>query len=629
VVPVSLVITPSQPKAVSEALATAQRCVALSRGVVFVTSLFVMWSERLQQWADYPGLAVLTVVAFAYVLITSGISLSGREDVRLQLPLLVVDLMLVTGVIYSAGGIRNEYYLLYYIPIVQASVRLNFRDAITTALLAAGLYQLVGITTGPSILVQITAQMRTLAFCVSSIFMAAFFGLVGHELRSQVKRSEAMTRLTQSLSTGWSQARSDSAGGSGDEPVPDRIGATGPLADSLSLVEDTPRNVLRVMGMALGAQYGCLRLEADDGSGEDVTWVDPGAPSAAGSSAALLLPGKLVDALSSPAAIVTVPDVRAEPQLAQETDLPSGGDHSALVAPLAVGPTKLGTIALYRKAPTVLSPSRHFDAQDIRMACALSAQAALLLDYARLHGNLYSVLRRAVGTLTAAVDAKDPFTRGHSERVAYYSAFLARTMGLPPNTVEAATLGALLHDVGKIGMDEVVLKGNATLDEHEWRMIREHPVVGAAIFRQMPELSFLLPALRHHHERWDGRGYPDGLAGENIPLLARIMAIADAFDAMTYGRPYRKAPMTFYETCQEILNGAGTQFDPELARTFGYNASPELVREACAAAVAAPSPLLALAEPPALPQDQPLSGPQAVITPSPDDPPLLAARAGG
>lgn len=169
--------------------------------------------------------------------------------------------------------------------------------------------------------------------------------------------------------------------------------------------------------------------------------------------------------------------------------------------------------------------------------------------------------------LAGAVDAKDPYTQGHSLRVAKYARDLALEIGLPTETADLIYTSGLLHDVGKIGVPDSVLKKPARLDDEELKLMQEHPVVGENIVRRVPSLHPTLPGIRHHHERWDGRGYPDHLSGDAIPLMARIMAVADAYDAMASDRPYRKG-MDISIALGEIEANAGIQFDPELAQAF-------------------------------------------------------------
>lgn len=172
-----------------------------------------------------------------------------------------------------------------------------------------------------------------------------------------------------------------------------------------------------------------------------------------------------------------------------------------------------------------------------------------------------------VQALTASVDAKDPYTRGHSERVAYLASQLAAAMKFDKEQVEHYRIAGLLHDVGKIGVPEAVLCKPGRLTAEEFAQIKLHPEIGYRILKDIPALAEALPGVLHHHERWDGRGYPHGLAGEGIPLIGRILALADTFDAMSSTRSYRPA-IARNEVIAEIARCAGSQFDPALAPVF-------------------------------------------------------------
>jgi HD-GYP domain-containing protein (c-di-GMP phosphodiesterase class II) len=169
----------------------------------------------------------------------------------------------------------------------------------------------------------------------------------------------------------------------------------------------------------------------------------------------------------------------------------------------------------------------------------------------------------SIRTLVAAIDAKDPYTRGHSERVARYAVVLARHMNLTPEEVRTIRLSALLHDVGKIGIDDRILRKPTALTSEEFEVMKTHPVKGAVIMGQIPQLKDVIPGIKHHHEKWSGGGYPDGLKGADIPRIARIVAVADTFDAMTTTRPYQKA-MPLPYVIKQILSFAGKSFDAEV-----------------------------------------------------------------
>jgi len=175
--------------------------------------------------------------------------------------------------------------------------------------------------------------------------------------------------------------------------------------------------------------------------------------------------------------------------------------------------------------------------------------------------------RQALFGLAEAIEAKDPYTKGHCGRVAAYSLVLAKEAGYPVEGLETLEFGAFLHDIGKIGIRDSVLLKPGPLEEHEWMHMREHPVKGYDIAMKIEILHPIMPAVRNHHERWDGDGYPDKMKAENIPLVGRIVAIADAYDAMATERPYKKAlPL---EECEAMLRKAsGKMYDPELIAVF-------------------------------------------------------------
>lgn len=171
-------------------------------------------------------------------------------------------------------------------------------------------------------------------------------------------------------------------------------------------------------------------------------------------------------------------------------------------------------------------------------------------------------------SLAGAIDAKDPYTKGHSTSVSKYSEALARAINLPEKEVERITLGALLHDVGKIGIPESILKKEGPLSDDEWDIMKQHPVIGTEkVLQPNPSLRDLIPIVKYHHERIDGKGYPEGLSNDEIPLAAKIVAIADTYHALTSDRPYRKG-MDIEKAIHILEDGAGKQWDKNLVRTF-------------------------------------------------------------
>lgn len=179
-------------------------------------------------------------------------------------------------------------------------------------------------------------------------------------------------------------------------------------------------------------------------------------------------------------------------------------------------------------------------------------------------GKMYLETIRA---LAAAIDAKDPYTKGHSERVTQTSEALARELNLPEREIDNIEYAALLHDIGKIGIDERILGKNDGLTSEEFKRIKEHTIIGAKIIEPIEFLKDSYKAIYHHHERYNGKGYPDGLKSEDIPILARIIAVADAYDAMGSDRPYRKK-LNKDKILKELKDQSGKQFDPEVVKAF-------------------------------------------------------------
>jgi diguanylate cyclase (GGDEF)-like protein/putative nucleotidyltransferase with HDIG domain len=202
------------------------------------------------------------------------------------------------------------------------------------------------------------------------------------------------------------------------------------------------------------------------------------------------------------------------------------------------------------------------------------------------HANLATV-----EALAAAVDAKDAYTRGHSQRVSAYAGALAEALGLSRTDIGRVRLAGLLHDVGKIGVPDAVLTKPGKLTEEELSAISEHPAIGERMLSRVPFLGEILPAVRHHHERWDGGGYPDALAGDAIPRDAAILMVADSFDAMTSNRTYRSA-LSMEEACRRVREGSGTQFDPRVVGAFEQAVAQGTVRVLASSTADTPSPLM-------------------------------------
>ena len=264
--------------------------------------------------------------------------------------------------------------------------------------------------------------------------------------------------------------------------------------------------------------------------------------------------------------IANVPNVAADPNWKHEPQyesaLPSKEAKNALVVPLTAGTKTLGVLGIVNKIG-----ADSFSKNDQSLLSALADQVAIAIENARLYEDVRALSVETVRSLAVAIDARDPYTHGHSEGVVKLALRLARELDWNKTDLELLEFAALLHDVGKLAVPDYILRKIEPLNNEEWAIIRKHPAQSALIVKPVKSLKRILPWISHHHERWDGNGYPDKLKGKSIPLAARVIALADAYDAMTTDRPYRQALPTD-QACQELKRGAGTQFDPILVEVF-------------------------------------------------------------
>jgi len=221
----------------------------------------------------------------------------------------------------------------------------------------------------------------------------------------------------------------------------------------------------------------------------------------------------------------------------------------------------LGYITLSSLTPR--TPS----AEEITAYRLLAERAAAALENARLYEDVRGLSTATIRSLATAIDARDPYTRGHSEEVTRLAVQAARELGWSGADLEMLEFAALLHDVGKIAVPDAILHKAGPLTPDEWDIIRLHPYHSAQIIKPVEALRRIVAWVYHHQEKWDGTGYPDGLKGEAIPVGARIIAVVDAFNAMTTNRPYRRA-MTRAQALEELRQCAGKQFDPQIVQVF-------------------------------------------------------------
>jgi HD-GYP domain-containing protein (c-di-GMP phosphodiesterase class II) len=210
---------------------------------------------------------------------------------------------------------------------------------------------------------------------------------------------------------------------------------------------------------------------------------------------------------------------------------------------------------------------RGFDKEDLSLLTSLADQVAIALDNSRLYQELEEMFFQTADSLADAIEQRDPYTGGHTQRVTLYSQAIAKYLQLKPLERKWLKITSVLHDIGKIGIEDHILKKPTRLSPKEFDLIKHHSDIGAKIIGHIRQLKEIVPGVKYHHEQINGKGYPDGLRGKDIPILAKIVAVADTYDAMTTDRPYRKA-MEKEAAIEELKRCSGTQLDKEVVEAF-------------------------------------------------------------
>lgn len=257
-----------------------------------------------------------------------------------------------------------------------------------------------------------------------------------------------------------------------------------------------------------------------------------------------------------------VHDVRQDVRFLGDMDRKSGFvTRSILCVPVEVRGKRVGVLEAINKK------KRRFNKNDMEVMKALSDHIAISIHTARLFKRTNETFFNTVLTLGDVIEAKDKYTGGHTRRVMEYSLVIGGCLAMRPDELEHLRIGAVLHDIGKIGIPDCILGKEARLTPEEFEVMKTHSIIGGKIVQHIDVLSGSLSGVRNHHERYDGRGYPDALQGEGVPLNARVIAVCDTFDAMTTDRPYRRG-LSVDVALQEMRRVSGAQLDPRIVDTF-------------------------------------------------------------
>lgn len=259
---------------------------------------------------------------------------------------------------------------------------------------------------------------------------------------------------------------------------------------------------------------------------------------------------------------LVIDDVTKDPRFSGKADEKSKfATKNMICVPVMIKEKIIGVLQAINKLEGI------FSSKDLELFQMLANQVAIAIDNARLMEDLRQTFYDTAEALAEAIEKRDPYTGGHTKRVLTYSTATAEYMGMSPQEVDQLKLSAILHDIGKIGVEDRVLRKQGSLNDEEFALMKAHPRMGAEIMEYVEKLKDIIPGMKYHHERFDGKGYPDGLKDGEIPLVARIISVSDTFDAMTSDRPYRKG-LTDETAINELQKYAGVQFDPDVVRAF-------------------------------------------------------------
>jgi len=252
-------------------------------------------------------------------------------------------------------------------------------------------------------------------------------------------------------------------------------------------------------------------------------------------------------------------DNRFSTKIDRVTQIPT---KKLICVPMKIADRVIGVLEVVNKLD-----NQRFTQRDLDILAKLSQQAAIAINKAQLYTDLDDLFFSTIKAIAESIEFKDPYTRGHCERIRRFSVSVAQEMKLSPADIKDMEIAALLHDLGKIGVPESILKKVEKLNDEDWKVIKKHPAIGAEILSSIKQFKSIVPIVRHHHERMDGKGYPDGLKADQIPLKSKIIAVCDAFDAMTSERVYRRG-VSDEEAIEELKRNIGSQFDGSCVDAF-------------------------------------------------------------
>jgi HD-GYP domain-containing protein (c-di-GMP phosphodiesterase class II) len=438
----------------------------------------------------------------------------------------IISLPVITYIVYLAGGLSRAVSFLYIGPIITAAIFLGDVPGMIVAI-AAGVCTL-RVPLDVSMARHATLLDTFTRFCI-------FYGVAILAARLAARWQLRATELSSLVSVGQA------------------LGGKLRTDELLQMMARYAAEITRSKGcsiLLLNPKDDTLSVKASYGLSPEYLNRYP-----------LPVRASSLDEEALRGSIVSVSNIVTEPRVADQRTMKKEGVASLAIIPLMKNDGPLGVIRVYGAAP------RRFTAHERRLLWGFAGQAASAIENAQLYEDIRKNYWETVRALARAIEAKDPYTLGHSERVTRYAVQLALHLGLNEKQVEQVAFGAILHDVGKIGVSEHILDKAERLSISDETLARLHPLIGRSIVAPVEFLRSSSDIVMYHHERFDGKGYPENLVGEDIPYLARLVAVPNVYDQLTSDRPERNG-MLPEDAMQVIRDGAGTEFDPEIVAAF-------------------------------------------------------------
>lgn len=484
-----------------------------------------------------------------------------------------VGAVAATGLlIYLTGGLPSQLAHLYYIPVVVSALLLPWRYSLAVALLAAAsvspLPDLAHRPLGLDLYYEDPAPWnlsssgwiaRPLAFVAISLIISQLMKDAVEKLAVQTQAKNLGVRLVEEKVSRLTAEASSAHRGR-------ELGLLGSI-DAMILggatEEESLQQIAQLVASFAGAHFAAivvpdqkvLNIQVIYGHGREGAvsrLADEGLPLGEGVSGWALRTRE----------VAVSRNVHADPRYEKMREFAREmGYIAAAAAPITLEDEVLAALVVG------YSEEKEFSEDEIGTLRRIADQAAIAVAHARQRTSFENLAHDTATALSEVIESRDPYTGGHCTRLAEYSRITAASLGLKRREIEIVRFGAALHDVGKIAVPDAILKKPDKLTPDEYAIIKQHVFHGGQICKRVGFLQDAYPIVYHHHERWDGKGYPDELSGERIPLGARIVAVADAFDAMTNDRPYRRA-MADEEAVAILRDGAGSQWDPTLVEKF-------------------------------------------------------------